>query len=276
MRVSVAIAIAFVLSTVVFGQQPRQGGTRTPAPKTPATATAPRPAPPAAREPDVPFHVGETLTYDVSWSQFLTAGTAVARVVEKKPSSGSTAYALVADGRPVPLVARFYPLYYKMDSLLDSFSILSQETSLYSEENGKKRQSNMRFDRTARRVFYEAPTQSMKEDFEVPANVQDGLATLYAIRGHAFKAGEHFTVPVADDGSLYSVEFETRGPEHVKVPMGDVEAWNLKLTILDSKKQPAATNSAVWISTDARRLPLKLQSDLPVGAFVLALREARP
>jgi hypothetical protein len=224
----------------------------------------------------VPFKVGETLTYDVSWSQFLTAGTAVARVVEKKGSPGSTAYTLVADGRPVPLVARFYPVYYKMDSLLDSFSILSQQTSLYTEENGKKRQSSMRFDRAARRAFYDAPNESVKENFEVPSNVQDGLATLYAVRGHAFKAGEHFSIPVADDGSLYSVEFDTRGPEHVRVPMGDLEAWNLKLTILDSKKQPAATNSAVWISTDARRLPVKLQSDLPVGAFVLALREARP
>src|SRR5678809_1236871 len=104
MRARIALAIAFALSTVVFGQQPRQGGARTPAPKTPA------------------------------------AGTAVARVVEKKASSGSTAYALVADGRPVPLVARFYPVYYKMDSLLDSFSILSLETSQYSEERGGKRQ----------------------------------------------------------------------------------------------------------------------------------------
>src|SRR5262245_30678895 len=141
MRSGVAVVFALVLSTVVSGQQPRQPGTKaptprtTPAPRTPAPKTPARPAPPA-READVPFRVGETLTYDVSWSQFLTAGTATARVIEKKPSSGSTAYAIVADGRPVPLVARFYPVYYKMDSLLDSFTILSQETSSFSEENG--------------------------------------------------------------------------------------------------------------------------------------------
>jgi hypothetical protein len=276
MRPGVALGIAFVLSTVVSGQQPRQPPARTPAPRTPAATAPARPAPPPAREADVPFRVGETLTYDVSWSQFLTAGTAVSRVVEKKPSSGSAAYAIVADGRPVPLVARFYPVYYKMDSLLDSFSILSVETSTYSEENGRKRQSNTHFDRTSRRALYEAPTESVKQTFEVPANVQDGLATLYAVRSHAFKTGEHFSIPVADDGSLYSVEFDTRGPERVRVPMGDVEAWNLKLTILDNKRQPAATNSAVWISTDTRRLPVKLQSDLPVGSFVLALRDAKP
>src|SRR5262249_56782294 len=118
-------------------------------------------------------------------------------------------------------------------------------------------------------------SESMKLDFEVPTNVQDGLATLYAIRGHAFKSGERFTIPVADDGSLYGVEFETRGPERVRVPMGDVEAWNLRLTILDDKRQPAATNSGVWISTDSRRLPVKLQSDLAVGSFVVALLEGR-
>ena len=276
MRLRIALAMALVLSTVVSGQQPRQPGARTPAPRTPAAKPPARPAPPPAREASVPFRVGETLTYDVSWSQFLTAGTAVSRVVEKKSSSGSTAYAIVADGRPVPLVARFYPVYYKMDSLLDSFSILSLATSSYSEENGRKRQSNTRFDRAGRRAFYEASTESAKVNFEIPANVQDGLATLYAVRGHTFKAGERFTIPVADDGSLYRVEFETRGQERVRVPLGDLDAWNLKLTILDDKGQPAATNTAVWISTDARKLPIKLQSDLSVGSFVLALRGAQP
>ncbi len=32
---------------------------------------------------------------------------------------------------------------------------------------------------------------------------------------------------------------------------------------------------AVWISTDARRLPVRLQADLPVGNFNLVLREVR-
>ena len=281
MRFRVALVIALALSTVVSGQQPRQPGTRTPAPKTPAPKTpAPRtarPAPPPAREATVPFRVGETLTFDVSWSQFITAGTATTRVVEKKPASSSMAYAIVADGRPVPLVARFYPVYYKMESLLDSFSILSIQSSTNSEENGRQRQSSTRFDRRALRAYFESLADSVKTTFAIPANVQDGLATLYAVRGRAFKAGERFKIPVADGGSLYSAEFETRGPEKIRVPMGDFEAWNLRLTILDDKEQPAATNSGLWISTDGRRLPVKLQSDLPIGSFVLALRgDAQP
>src|ERR1043165_7972808 len=107
MRSALVLTIALTLSVVVAGQQPRP---RTPAPRpaAPAPRTPTRPAPPA-REASVPFQVGETLTFDVSWSQFLTAGTATARVVEKTSVAGSTAYNIIADGRPVPLVARFYP-----------------------------------------------------------------------------------------------------------------------------------------------------------------------
>src|SRR6266567_3560666 len=88
--------------------------------------SAQRPAAPSRSERAVPFHVGETLTYDVSWSSYLTAGTATATVKEKKPSLNSTAYYIVAEGRPTPLVSKLYSLYYKLDTLVDSYSLLSQ------------------------------------------------------------------------------------------------------------------------------------------------------
>ena len=134
----------------------------------------------------------------------------------------------------------------------------------------------MRFDRAANRAYYEMTSAPpAKADFAVPANVQDGLATLYALRSREFRAGERFTVPVADDGSMYSATFDTAGPESVSVPAGQFNAWRLAVSILDAQRQPVGSNIGVWISSDARRLPVKIQADLPVGNFVLGLREAR-
>ena len=99
-----------------------------------------RPAPPAAAparrsERPVPFHVGETLTYDVSWSSYLSAGTAVVTVKEKRPSFNSTAYYIVAEARPTPLLSKLYTLYYKLDTLLDAYTLLPQRgSSIGSEE----------------------------------------------------------------------------------------------------------------------------------------------
>jgi hypothetical protein len=241
-----------------------------------ASLSAVQPARVAAREAVVPFRAGETLTFDVSWSQFLIAGTATSTVVDKKPSDSSTAYYIVAEGRPLPLIARLYALYYKMDSLLDSVTMLSQRSSLYTEEGSRHRTATTRFDRKARRAFFERQAETTaKDDFVVPAGVQDGLATLYALRARAFKAGDRLTVPVVDDGVLYTVAIEASGPERVRVKLGEFEAWNLKVAVTDDKREPVGQNLAVWISTDARRLPVKMQADLPVGNFVLALREAR-
>lgn len=223
----------------------------------------------------MPFQVGETLTFDVSWAGYLVAGTATSRVVEKRPSSSSNAYYIVAEGRPLPLIARLYALYYKMDSLLDSYTTLSHRTSLYIEEGTRKRTSTTVFNRSTRRAQIEVrDTVTHKDDFAVPQNVQDGLATLYALRGRQLRAGERISIPVADDGSLYTAHFDVQPPEMVSVPLGRVNAWNLRITILDVNRQPVGSNIAAWISTDARRLPVKLQADLPVGSFALALRSA--
>src|SRR5438046_10194294 len=119
---------------------------------------AQRKAAPAAvprAERTVPFRVGETLTYDVSWSSFVTAGTAVATVKEKKPSFNSTAYYIVAEGRPTPLVSKLYSLYYKLDTLLDSYTLLPQRASVYSEEGSRHRFKVTQFDHAKHKAFFE-------------------------------------------------------------------------------------------------------------------------
>jgi hypothetical protein len=227
-------------------------------------------------EAKVPFAVGETLTYDVSWSSFIVAGTATSRVVEKKPSYNSTAYSIAVEGRPVPLVAKLYNLYYKMETLLDSVTLLSQQGTLYSEEGTKRTTGTSRFDRAAGKVFYERRQESVQgNDFPVPAGTQDGLAVLYALRGRAFKAGERFSVSVADSGALYTVQAIVESLQPIGVPAGQFNAWNIKVGITDMQNQPVWRNNEVWISNDARRLPVKMQAELPVGHFVLTLREAR-
>lgn len=241
----------------------------------PSAAGAQRAAP--RKEATVPFSVGETLTYDVSWSSFLVAGTATVRVVEKKPSFNSTAYYIVVEGRPVPLVARLYSLFYKMDTLLDSVSLLSQRGSLYSEEGSARTTGTTQFDRNARRAFYERQQGTTeKVDYAIPPGTQDGLAVLYALRGRAFKAGERLSVPVADGGALYTIQMQIGGLEPVQVPAGQFSAWNVTVGIIDAQNQPVWKNNAVWISNDARRLPVKLQAELPVGHFVLTLRDIVP
>lgn len=231
----------------------------------------------ARRDTTVPFKVGETLTFDVSWSSYMVAGTAVTTVRERRTSAPNTsAYYIVAEGKPIPLIARLYSLYYKMDTLLDTSTLLPQQMTLYSEEGRRQRLGTTRFDRTARRAFFElSGDRPVKTDLSVPAQVQDGLSVIYAVRALTLAPGTTASYPILDEGSLYTLSLETSATERVRVPLGDFNAWKLGVKIVDARGRPIGENMGVWISNDARRLPVRMQADLPVGSFQLTLRDAQ-
>jgi hypothetical protein len=244
--------------------------------------TAPRagaaaPAKPAARaERPVPFRVGELLAYDVSWSSYLTAGTATVTVREKRPSFGSTAYSIVAEGRPTPLLSKLYTLYYKAETLLDAYSLLPQRGTVYSEEGKDRRTKTVSFNQGARSAVYEVQTATkVRRDLKLPPYAQDALSAIYVMRAIPMKPGASITMPVADSGRVYNVKITIGQREAVKTGIGTVNAWKLTPVVTDDKGKPAGRAMAVWISDDERRLPVKLQAELPVGSFVLTLREAR-
>ena len=245
-----------------------------PAARPPLPATAAPAAPRAER--GVPFRVGETLNWDVSWSSYLTAGSAVATVKEKKPSFNSIAYYIVAEGRPTPLLSKLYSLYYKMDTLLDSYTLLPQRGSVYTEEGKRHRFKTTQFDRAAKTVSFEYRSDTTaKDSFATSAVTQDALSAVYVLRAIPLKAGDRMTMPVSDNGIDYRVQFDVGALESLKTPLGTQPAWRVKLSVFDDKSKAVGKNVAIWISDDARRLPLKLQADLPVGSFNLTLREAR-
>jgi hypothetical protein len=246
-----------------------------------APAAAPRghsapPPRPARAEPSVPFSVGETLTYDVSWSAFLTAGTVVATVRDRQPAHDSTAYYIVAEGRPTPLVSRLYPLYYKLDTLLDAFTLLSHRGSLYAEEGSHHTLRTTTFDRSAQTASFEhQASTTTRAEFSIPPGVQDLLSAVYALRAMGLKPGGRIQLAVSNDGITYRLQVAVASPERVKSGIGDVSAWKLSPTVDDASSPLVGRNIGIWLTDDTRRLPVKLQSDLPVGAFVLTLREAR-
>ena len=63
--------------------------------------------------------------------------------------------------------------------------------------------------------------------------------------------------------------------EPVKAPIGTLPATKIRVSVVDNKKVPVGKNVFIWLSDDARRLPVKLQAELAVGSFNLTLRDAR-
>jgi hypothetical protein len=271
-----ALACAAALGVLTSAQDARPR----PQPLSPSPAKGPsKPAPPdpaAKRERPVPFKVGETLVYDVSWSAYLTAGTATVAVRDKRPSFDSLAYYIVAEGRPTPLLSKLYTLYYKADSLLDAYTLLPQRGSLYSEEGRRRRMTSTRFDQAGRNVHVEMKTATVvTKDLQVPPYAQDSLSAIYVLRALPLGTKLKLTMPVVDGDDVYRVRVAVIGHENITTPLGQFLAWKITPTVLDARGKAQGRAFSLWISDDSRRLPLRMEADMSVGRFVLSLREAR-
>jgi hypothetical protein len=258
-------ALIAALAVVVSAQRGKPAAPSKPAPPG-ATAAAPKRTPQA-----VPFSPGETLTYDVSWASTLTAGAATLSVKDKKPSYGSDAYYIVAEGRPTPLLSKLYDLYYKADTLLDVYSLLPQRASIYSKEGKGSRLKVTTFDQAAKKAQYEVQTRTLvKKELAIPASSQDGLAALYVLRAIALKPGDKFSMPICDAGEAYTVQITVGGVETVKTGIGDVRAWKIT-PVVPANNAGGAKRLSLWLSDDPRRLPVRMQAQLAVGSFDLTL-----
>ena len=275
-RVAVRVCALVVLLALCLSSALTAQARRSKPPAKPAPGTAkPAPAPAKQVEHSVPFRIGETLSYDVGWSTYLTAGNATITVQQKKPSYGSTAYYIVAEGRPTALLSKLYTFYYKVDTLLDVYSLLPQRGSVYAEEGKRHRMKATLFNQAAKKAQYEVTTATVvKKDMAVPPYTQDALAALYVLRSIPIKDGDKFNMPVCDNGNIYKVQMTVGAVESVQTGIGSIRAIKVTPLILDSKGTAPGRGIALWLSDDARRLPVRLEAQLAVGKFTLVLRQA--
>jgi hypothetical protein len=194
-------------------------------------------------------------------------------VREKKASYGSTAYYIVAEGRPTPLLSKLYTLYYKADTLLDTRSLLPQRGSVYSQEGSQRRTKTTRFDHPALRADYEVRTANVtKASVALPKFTQDLLSAVYALRAVPLKAHAGFTMPVCDSGKLYRVRFNIGSVETIRAGSASVPAFRVTPVITDARGRTVGRPIRLWISADARQVPLKVEADLAVGSVTLTLK----
>jgi hypothetical protein len=230
-------------------------------------------AAPQAPDRPIPFHSGEVLTYDISWANTLSAGTATFSVKGTRPVEGNrTAYDIVAEARPGFIIGTLYTIYYKLESSIDSKTALPVQATMYSEEGSRKRTRTTKFvGPTTIEYEYKAATTS-RTTKTVEKQTYDPLSLFYAVRTMPLTTGQTLTIPVTEGGYNYRIRVQVGGYEQISTGAGKFRALRLTPSIVDEKGKAVTDRKlTLWISDDARHLPVRFQSVLLVGSFVLDL-----
>lgn len=219
------------------------------------------------------FTPGEKLTYSISWSKVITAGTAVMEVKEGQTTDNKPVLRFVISVKSVGIVEAFYPVRETVESTVDPDGLYSLSFKLQESQGKKKRRREMIFDHKNKTVIASL-NDDRPETFSVADRVQDALSALYYIRtSQSFDTAKPIVVNVFDSGKTWAVEVYTLGKEKIKTPAGEFNTIKVKTY---PKYEGVFMNKGeifIWLTDDARKIPVLMKSIITIGSIVTTLTD---
>jgi hypothetical protein len=241
--------------------------------------------PPA--KPELPFTQGEELVYLAEFNRSLLRGVNVGELkFSAKPSTNSAekgVWEISGDATAKGFLLKLFGAKYRLqvDSVVtgDSFTVL--RTKKVEDDRGRVRTSEGVFDHATRKATWTVygddqskPTNSTTVDFVEP--IQDVLTVLYFVRTQRLKTGQTFDVPLVDNGRVYRCSVRVMERKRLKTVVGRVDTYRVEPAIFgDDRVIRTRGTLSIWVTDDARRLPVKAQVKVPVGTFDVNLKRVK-
>lgn len=175
-------------------------------------------------------------------------------------------------GWPDPLPATAAVRYCATSSVMDS------------KEGKRHHETRVTYDYARRRAFFVErdliKDATLKETgVDIPACTSDVVGALLALRGLNLAPGQSTQLPVSDGRKFAQVRIEAQEREQIKTAAGSFSTIRYEADLLNGVVYPRKGHVHLWLTDDARRLPVQIRARLnfPVGAVTLQLeKEEQP
>jgi hypothetical protein len=216
------------------------------------------------------FSVGERLTYLVSWSNILNAGTVVMEVREVKQNDGEKAYLLVSTARSSGLISKFYKVNDIVESTVDAKTMKSLSYMMDQSHGKRKKKRTMTFNPVENTVV--VFEEGKKETYSTPPGILDPLSSLYYVRTRQdFIVGKPIKIDVNDNGKNWTVEVQTIGREKIKTSFGEFNTIKIKTYPKYEGVFQHKGEIYIWLTDDNRKIPVLMKSEISIGSIVATL-----
>ncbi len=220
------------------------------------------------------FKVPEKLTYGLSW-EGVYAGTSTLSI-----SRDGNGYKIVSTAKS----ANYISLFYKVRDMIisttkgnsfasGSYEIKSHEGAhvkdlgvLFSGENG--RQKTVYVDYLAR------PGDKAKE-YKTPPGVMDPLSSFFYVRTLPLVVGKSVYVTIFDDEKVWNVEVKVLKKERVQTWAGTFNTIEIQPLMKSRGIFRRSGAIYIWVTDDARHMPVMLASKVKVGYIKAVLEKAQ-
>ena len=230
-------------------------------------ARAPHPA-----QPDYPFARGEKLSNDLYWT-VVKAGSATLETIPDVALEGKKTLHFRALAKSTPFIDTFYKVRDSIESWVDPGVTRAWLYKKDQEEGTYVRHYLVRFD-AGGSVAHRYSKGELKNAVIVPYGCFDPLSMLFLFRTKPLAVGYEFAAPVTDGEKAVVGKARVVKRETITVRAGEFDTFLVEPEVKEIggvfRKSPDATLQ-VWITADARRIPVRVKSKVIVGSFSMEL-----
>ena len=223
----------------------------------------------------VPFQVGETFAYIVSWKIF-DAGIASLTLVDRLRSQNEEIYRFRAIARSTGIVSTLYKVYDIFESQVNVKDLCSRKIIKNIQEGNRQRSTVVTFDHKANQARLEdidlnrSEIPPKRSEIPIPNCVQDVISAFYFVRTKNLRVGEILRFPINDGGKTYDVDVEVQAMEAIKTPAGNFQTFRLEPRVFGGLFKKKG-RMFVWLSNDAERIPVQLKAKIAMGTITASL-----
>ncbi len=234
-----------------------------------------------------PFAVGETAAYDVQWLNGpldLTAGRITLRVVapdaEDRGAAGeSPAWVFEVSVDTAPWVSRFFEAHDRFRTSADA-QLKPLLHRRYLREGRRAVDRIYAYDHAGRRVRSgDSPAAARGPgalSLPLPPGARDALTALWYVRTMPVAPGYALAMPLNEAGRSLALTVSVPVREAVVIDGASIPALRLEPRFSARVQRRQPIESTIWLSDDARRVPLMVEVAAGFGRVRLKLVDYRP
>lgn len=224
------------------------------------------------------FRRGEWLKFRVHYG-LITAGYLE---MEVKPTTlyrqGRPCYHLSGWGFTHPAFEWFYTLNDRYESICDEEALVSWQFNRHIAEGSFRAYTETHFDQF-NQVARHIDNKKRESRHAVPVHVQDVISAFYYARARydqrVLRVGDRIEMHSFIDRKPYKLEAKLLAREVIEVEGVKYRALKFDLLVEESGMITDGSEIQFWISDDDNKAPLRVRSELAVGALAADLIESR-
>jgi len=210
------------------------------------------------------FIAGEKVSFTVYYAVagiFVNAGnftfTNTLEMLNNKP-----VYHIAGEGNTNSSYDWIYKVRDKYETYIDTTTMQTLKFIRNVNEGGYKKYQNVTFNKTANTAVTNTGV------FKVPACVQDVVSAVYYARNVDYsklQPDDRVAFSLFLDDEVHNMYIRYMGKETIKTKYGKFRTIKIKPLLLKGTIFEGGENMIVWITDDANRIPVRIESPIVVG-----------